>query len=110
MNLFLQIKLYIFQKKKNSNYHIKSQVNFEEKNGKTLVHHKHELIIPFFLIPFKNILLKLVDRWSDILWEEDSEIMKIRYNRLQKGFKDGSHCGKWVFKDGKATFEFYDRN
>ncbi len=103
-------KIVHFSKKKNSNYHIKSQVNFEEKNGKTLVHHKHELIIPFFLIPFKNILLKLVDRWSDILWEEDSEIMKIRYNRLQKGFKDGSHCGKWVLKDGKATFEFYDRN
>ena len=102
--------MYIYQKKKNSNYHIKSQVDFKEENGKTFVTHQHELIIPFFLKPFKKILLKLVDRWSDILWEEDTEIMKIRYDQLKKGFKDGSHCGKWVLKNGKAIFEFYDRS
>ena len=70
-NLFSN-KIAIFKKK--FNYHIKSQVNFGEKNGKTLVHHKHELIIPFLIRP-KNAS-KLVDRWS-IFWEEDSEKLDI---------------------------------
>ena len=51
----------------------------------------------------------MIDRWSDILWEEDSEIMEIRHTQLKKGFKDGANCGKWVLKEGKPFFEFYDK-
>ena len=103
-------KIVHFSKKRNSNYHVRSQVDFKEENGKTHIHHKHELVIPFFLLPFKQFIIKLIDRWSDILWSEDSEIMKIRNEQVKKGFKDGSHCGKWILKDGRAKFEFYKRN
>ena len=48
----------------------------------------------------------MIRRWSDILWEEDSEIMKDRYEVIKKGFTDGLHCGKWTFKDGKTKFVF----
>ena len=103
-------KILHLSKKKNSNYHLKSQVEFNEDNDITFINHKHEIIIPFFLFPFKNLILKLIDRWSDILWEEDVEIMKTRYEMISKGFKDGSHCGRWQLKDGKPIFEFYSRN
>lgn len=103
-------KIIHYSKKKNSNKYVKSQVIFEEKSGVTTFTHKHQLEVPFYLYPFKKMIIKLVDRWSDILWEEDSEIMKIRYAQLKNGFKDGAHCGKWVLKDGKPFFEFYDIN
>ena len=55
--------------------------------------------MPIILYPFKKLILKIVDSWSDILWFEDTEIMKQRLKVLSNGFKDGFHCGKWILKE-----------
>ena len=66
--------------------------------------------MPIILYPFKKLILKIVDSWSDILWFEDTEIMKQRLKVLSNGFKDGFHCGKWILKEGKPTWFIIMKN
>ena len=100
-------KIIHFSQQKNSKTYVRSQIDFWEKNGKTYFEHTHVLNVSILYYPFKNLIIKCINRWSDILWEEDSELMLERHDQVKKGFRDGVHCGKWMLKDGKPIFNFY---
>ena len=103
-------KILHYSKRKNSSNYVKSEINFYEiSENKTKIHHKHSFHLPILFYPVRNIILKIVDKWSDILWSEDKEIMKQRLKVKSEGFKDGFHCGKWVLIDGKPTWQYNER-
>ncbi len=99
-------KIVHFSKQNGKKKYVKSIVEFNEERGKTSIIHTHKIDIPFYLIPLKHVIIKLVDRWSNILWKEDSEIMKDRKKVVSKGFLDGPHCGKWLLINGKPKWIF----
>ena len=100
-------KIIHFLKEEIQQKYVKSEVNFVElSENKTKIIHKHNFNLPIILYPFKKLILKIVDSWSDILWFEDTEIMKQRLKVLSNGFKDGFHCGKWILKEGKPTWVY----
>ena len=102
-------KIIHYSKPKNSKRWTKCEITFYKKgDGKTVEIHNHILNLPIIFFPFKKWIIKIIRRWSDILWEEDSQIMRDRHEAVSKGFKDGLHCGKWTFKDGKTKFVFDD--
>jgi hypothetical protein len=105
-----QNKIIHFSKRKNSSKYVKSEVNFIElSEDKTKIVHKHSFYLPIIFYPFRNIILKIVDKWSNILWLEDSKIMKQRLKVLSVGFKDGFHCGKWILDDGRPTWVYNNK-
>lgn len=104
-------KIIHLSKRKNSSKYVKSEIYFSEiSSGTTKIIHKHDFNLPIILFPLKNIILKLIDRWSNILWQEDSEIMSQRQSLSKEGFKDGFHCGKWEIVDGKPQWQYNERN
>lgn len=103
-------KITHYSKRMNSKKYVKSEVNFHEiSENRTKIHHKHSFYLPILFYPVRKMILKIVDNWSDILWSEDTEIMKQRYKVKSNGFKDGFHCGKWVLIDGKPTWQYNER-
>ena len=102
-------KIIHLSRRNNSRKFVKGEVIFEEKNGGTQITQYHKTTLPFYFKPFVKILIFLLDRWSNIVWEEDSGIMLDRYKFLKSGNKDGSHCGKWIVIDGRPKWEFHKR-
>lgn len=78
----------------------------DESGPKTYYESTHEGLFPIFLKPFTKWMLKLADYWADIVWKEDSALLRRRQKILASGFKDGPLCGKWVFEDGTSHFKF----
>ena len=104
-------KIVHLSKRKNSSKYIKSEVNFSKISPDiTKIIHKHSFNLPIFFYPLKNIILRLIDRWSNILWQEDSGIMSQRLLLYKEGFKDGFHCGKWGIVNGKPQWQYNERN
>ena len=102
-------KIVHISRRNNSREFVKGEILFESKNGGTQVTQSHKGSLPFFFKPFTKILNYLLDRWSNILWKEDSDIMFDRDSFIKSGNKDGSHCGKWVLIDGKPQWKFNNR-
>lgn len=90
----------------NSRNYVKSEVVFNKINNGTEVTQSHEMFLSIFFKPFTKMLIFLADRWSKILWEEDTEIMHDRQLFIKSGKPDGSHCGKWVLDNGQSYWKF----
>lgn len=70
----------------------KVEVHLEEfeRDGvkHTRLSHHFFCQIPFFLLPFKTLLQKYIEKWSAILWKEDMSMLLRRKQVLDTGFKD----------------------
>jgi len=102
-------KIIHISRRNNSRKFVKGEIIFESKNGGTQITQYHKTTLPFFFKPFVKILIILLDRWSNIVWKEDSDMIVDRDKFIKSGNKDGSHCGKWVIIDGRPKWEFYKR-
>ena len=102
-------KIIHISRRNNSRKFVKGEIIFESKNGGTQITQYHKTTLPFFFKPFVKILIILLDRWSNIVWKEDSDMIVDRNKFIKSGNKDSSHCGKWVIIDGRPKWEFYKR-
>ena len=59
----------------------------------------------FYLKYFSKLLDLIIDRWSNILWEEDYKMCKRIYETKSKGFKNQNICGEWTMKDGQIIYD-----
>ena len=62
---------------------------FTKDNKKyTEVEHSYSLRLPFFLKPFKKLVTHYIEKWGEILWQEDLNMCLRRHDAVEKGFKD----------------------
>ena len=102
-------KIIYYSNRKGSNDRVIGEIYFEQLEKGTQVTQIHNFTLPIILKPLEFVVKILLKRWSQILWKEDSEMMKHRRNFLENGFKDGFHCGKWVNENGKSFWLFKNK-
>jgi hypothetical protein len=90
---------------------IESRMSLKEKKSRgrnyTEYISTHELYLPLFLLPFKKLILKIIDNWSNIVWSEDYDILKRKMKLEKNNFINAPACGVWLKKDG---IFYYDAN
>lgn len=99
-----------YSKRKGDEESVNVQILFKEEGTSiTTIKQVHHFKLPIVLKPFEKIIKYLVQRWSNILWEEDLDVMQDRHEYIQMGGKDGLHCGRWVTKNKNTKWEFYTK-
>ena len=80
---------------------------FQTPSGSvTEYRHFYERPLPIWMKPLTPLLRKWVRRWTDILWEEDSGIVKRRHEMVQNGFRESTSCARWVYEHGTGVYRF----
>ena len=69
---------------------VRMEISEFVKDGKkhSRIEHTFWFHLPFFIKPFKGIITKYLERWSEQLWQEDLEMCRRRQEALEGGFKD----------------------
>jgi len=96
--------------RKGSKDKVIGEIYFEQKGNETEIIQIHNFSLPMILKPFEFFIKILLNRWSQILWDEDSEMMENRKNFIENGYKDGFHCGRWVNENGNIFWKFNKKN
>ena len=67
----------------------KLTMSFTKVSSKvTKISNYYELDVPFFIYIFKPFLLKLIDKWNKVNWDEDLPLKTRRQMALDLGFVD----------------------
>ena len=99
-------KIIYSSNRKGSKDKVIGEIYFEQLGNETVITQIHNFSLPIILKPLEFFIKILLNRWSQILWDEDSEMMENRKNFLENGFKDGFHCGRWINENGNVFWKF----